>query len=84
MGTEALGLGNAVECKAKTAEVIPLPAWAAWKARGFNLLIWYAKHFGITDQDMLEANWLADWVKRHHNRLRYCPLTCRWIWVDHK
>jgi hypothetical protein len=30
----------------------------------------------------MEAEWLADWVKRRHKRLRYEPLTCRWIWTD--
>lgn len=53
-----------------------------WDARGFNLLIWYAKNFGISDQDLNEADWVADWVKRKHNQLRYEPLTCRWLWKE--
>lgn len=53
-----------------------------WNARGFSLLVWYAKNFGISDIDMLEANWVADWVKRNHNRLQYCLITYRWKWIN--
>lgn len=43
---------------------------------------WYAKHFGIGDQDILEAAWLKDWVQRHHNSLEYNFAAMRWFWRD--
>jgi hypothetical protein len=53
-----------------------------WDARGFSLLKWYAKTFGISDLDISEADWVAHWVKRNRNRLVYNPLVCVWRWVD--
>ena len=41
----------------------------------------YAQLSGISDLDIAEAPWVADWVKRNHNSLRYDYLTFRWKWV---
>jgi len=46
------------------------------------MLAWYAETFGIGDLDIAEAPWVADWIKRHHNRLRYDHLQCRWFLVE--
>jgi hypothetical protein len=54
---------------------------AVFPARGFSLLAWYAKNFGISDLDVAEAEWVAHWVKSNHNRLRYNPNLCVWRWV---
>lgn len=39
----------------------------------------YARHFGIGDLDVAESPWLADWIKRHSNRLFYSHLQYRWF-----
>lgn len=46
-----------------------------------NVIEWYAKHFGISALDALEAPWVTDWIDRNHNRLRYNPLVYRWFLI---
>ena len=46
------------------------------------MLEWYATVFGIGELDIAEAPWVGDWVKRHHNNLRYSPITLRWFWIQ--
>jgi hypothetical protein len=46
------------------------------------MLRWYAETYGISDLDIAEAPWVADWVKRHGNSLRYDHLTFRWKWIE--
>jgi len=41
----------------------------------------YARWYGISVLDIAEADWVAQWVSRNHNSLRYDPLTFRWKWV---
>jgi hypothetical protein len=43
---------------------------------------WYATHFGIGDIDAAEAPWVMDWIKRHHNQLRYDERVYRWFWIN--
>ena len=31
----------------------------------------YARNFGISDKDVMEAPWLKNWIKNNHNRLKY-------------
>jgi hypothetical protein len=45
-----------------------------------DMLEWFARECGIADHDIAEAAWLGNWMKRHHNCLRYDELTCRWFW----
>lgn len=58
-----------------------------WQANMPNgkekLLTWYAKEFGISNVDIAEAEWVADWVKRNLNSLCYDPVTFRYKWVDY-
>lgn len=46
-----------------------------------NIIVWYAKVFGISDLDISESDWLSHWVKRHHNSLQYHPETFTWTWL---
>lgn len=57
-------------------------AMDVWRARGFDLLVWYAKTFGISDLDINETDWMAHWCKRHHNQLKYDPLRCVYVWNE--
>lgn len=44
------------------------------------MMEFYARHVGIGDQDIMEADWLACWFKRHHNHLQYNHAQHRWFW----
>lgn len=45
------------------------------------MLQWYATIFGIGDDDIAEASWIADWIKRHHNNIRYDHASFRWFYI---
>lgn len=42
----------------------------------------YAKIFGISDQDIAEAEWLKAWINRHHNNLKYNDIEFKFYWID--
>ena len=47
-----------------------------------SCMIWYAKTFGISDLDIAEESWVAEWIKRHGNNLCYNPMRFVWEWVE--